>query len=47
MELTQTYYDFGVDMNGGLWTIQDNLYRIPRIYISRYDTLSSFTAKVP
>lgn len=47
VELTQTYYDFGVDMNGGLWTIQDNLYRIPRIYISRYDTLSSFTAKVP
>lgn len=29
VELTQTYYDFGVDMNGGLWTIQDNLYRDP------------------
>lgn len=47
VELTQSYYSFGVDMNGGLWTTADNYYRVPRIYISREDTLSSFAAKLP
>lgn len=47
VELAQNCYDFGIDMNGGLWTIQDNYYRVPRIYISREDTIDSFAAKVP
>lgn len=47
VELAQEYYDFGIDMNGGLWTVQDNYYRVPRIYISREDTIDSFAAKLP
>lgn len=47
VELAQNYYTFGVDMNGGLWTIQDNFYQVPRTYISRADTLNSFIAKLP
>lgn len=47
VELAQSYYDFGIDMNGGLWTTQDNYYRVPRIYISRGDTIDSFAAKLP
>ena len=34
-------------MNGGVWTIAGDYYRIDRIYISRFLTLDEFIEKLP
>ena len=47
LELAEEYYTFGVDMNGGVWIIQEDYYKIDRIYVSREDTVSSFAAMLP
>ena len=47
LSLAPRYYDFAVDMNGGLWyTYSEDYYTIDRIYISRYDTLDEFAAEI-
>ncbi len=47
LALAPEYYSFGIDMNGGVWTIAGDYYRIDRIYISRFLTLDEFIEKLP
>lgn len=47
LELAEEYYTFGVDMNGGVWIIEEDYYKIDRIYVSREDTITSFAAMIP
>lgn len=46
LALAANYYDFGVDMNGGTWMIQEDYYKIDRIYIARADSLDTFHSKL-
>lgn len=46
LEVTREHYRFGLAMNGGLYTTSDEVYEIPRFYVSRYTTLSEFAAMV-
>lgn len=46
VQVAQGYYRFGLDMNGGLCTTGDEVYQIPRFYVSRYTTMSEFQAMV-
>lgn len=45
-ELTAQYYNFGIDMNGGLYTTGDDPMTVSRYYVSRYTTLDEFAAMV-
>ncbi len=47
LTLAPEYYSFGLDMNGGTWTIAGDYFRIDRIYVSRYTTLEEFIALLP
>lgn len=47
LSLAEQYYEFGIDMNGGLWTIENDYYKVDRIYVSRYTGLGDFKAKIP
>ncbi len=40
------YYAYGLKMNGGVYNTSDDVYRINRIYISRYTDISAFAAKI-
>ena len=46
LEVTQEYYRFGLAMNGGLYTTSEEVYEIPRYYVSRYTSMSEFIAMV-
>lgn len=46
LEVTREHYRFGLAMNGGLYTTGDDVYEIPRFYVSRYTSLSEFAAMV-
>ena len=46
LEIAPQYYSFGVDMNGGMWTIGEEFFKVDRIYISRFDTLGEFIDKI-
>ncbi len=43
---TAEHYQFGLLMNGGTWKTDENVLRIPRSYISRNTSLSSFADKL-
>ncbi len=45
LELMPQYYRFGLLMNGGDWYVGDNDYEVPRIYISRYDSMDTYAYK--
>ena len=45
-ELTAQYYNFGIDMNGGLYTTGEDPMTVSRYYVSRYTTLDEFAAMV-
>lgn len=45
-EKTAEHYQFGLLMNGGTWTTDSDIFRIPRSYISRSTSLSSFADKL-
>jgi peptidoglycan/xylan/chitin deacetylase (PgdA/CDA1 family) len=50
LDLAPDFYTFGVDMNGGTWTIPEEetgFFQVDRIYISRTDDLEDFAAKLP
>lgn len=46
LEVTRAHYRFGLAMNGGLYTTSDEVFEIPRFYVSRYTTLGEFAAMV-
>lgn len=46
LEVIGNSYNFGIKMNGGLYTTQDSPFEINRYYISRDTSISSFEAKV-
>ena len=46
IEVTQQYYRFGLAMNGGLYTTSEEVYEIPRYYVSRYTSMAEFMAMV-
>lgn len=43
-KITATYYAYGLLMNGGAFTTGSDPYRIPRFYVARHTSLSSFKA---
>lgn len=47
LELAPEYYSFGVDMNGGVWRIEEDYFKVDRIYVSRFDTLDEYIAMIP
>ena len=46
LEVTAEYFRFGLAMNGGLYTTGDEVYEIPRYYVSRYTSMAEFRAMV-
>lgn len=46
LTLAPEYYSFGIDMNGGVWNTAEDDFQVDRIYVSRYDSLDSFIAKI-
>ncbi len=45
-EVGAEYYLFGIRMNGGLYVTGVDRFKIPRYYVSRYTSLSSFASMV-
>lgn len=45
-ELTGQYYNFGIDMNGGLYTTGDERTAVSRYYVSRYTSLDEFASMI-
>ncbi len=45
-ELTGQYYNFGIDMNGGLYTTGDERTTVSRYYVSRYTSLDEFASMI-
>lgn len=41
-EIADMYYNFGLIMNGGLYTTDEDVFRIPRYYVARSTSLSRF-----
>lgn len=46
LTLAKDSYQFGIKMNGNLYTTGTNAFLIPRYYISRYTSLSTFAAYI-
>ena len=44
LELARSYFSFGIDINGGVWTTAGDWYTVPRSYIARSDTLEEFAS---
>lgn len=45
-ELAAEYYNFGIDMNGGLYTTGDDRTSVSRYYVSRYTSLGEFASMI-
>ncbi len=45
-ELTSQYYNFGIDMNGGLYTTGDEPTSVSRYYVSRFTSIGEFASMI-
>ncbi len=45
-QLAAEYYNFGIDMNGGLYTTGEDRTSVSRYYVSRYTSLGEFASMV-
>lgn len=44
VSIGQSYYTFGIKMNGGKWTIEGDYFYVDRLYVSRSTTLDGFAS---
>ena len=46
IEVAERYYNFGLKMNGGLYSTSDNPYEVNRYYVSRYTDVYTFASYI-